>query len=113
MQKMQLKKIPMNNANFGFDCCRNNANNAKFELIMNEISEVSYIKRYNLFDSKVSNFVNSDMLEQQIEQDFQQQIVNIKHDNPLRSAKISSIKNQNKEDLDALDYFKTREKIKK
>ena len=112
MQKMQLKKIPMNNANFGFDCCRNNANNAKFELIMNEISEVSYIKRYNLFDSKVSNFVNSDMLEQQIEQDFQQQIVNIKHDNPLRSAKISS-KNQNKEDLDALDCFKTREKIKK
>ena len=113
MQKMQLKKIPMNNANFGFDCCRNNANNAKFELIMNEISEVSYIKRYNLFDGKVSNFVNSDMLEQQIEQDFQQQIVNIKHDNPLRSAKISSIKNQNKEDLDALDCFKTREKIKK
>ena len=112
MQKMQLKKIPMNNANFGFDC-RNNANNAKFELIMNEISEVSYIKRYNLFDSKVSNFVNSDMLEQQIEQDFQQQIVNIKHDNPLRSAKISSIKNQNKEDLDALDCFKMREKIKK
>ena len=112
MQKMQLKKIPMNNANFGFDC-RNNANNAKFELIMNEISEVSYIKRYNLFDGKVSNFVNSDMLEQQIEQDFQQQIVNIKHDNPLRSAKISSIKNQNKEDLDALDCFKTREKIKK
>ena len=110
---MQLKKIPMNNANFGFDCCRNNANNAKFELIMNEISEVSYIKRYNLFDGKVSNFVNSDMLEQQIEQDFQQQIVNIKHDNPLRSAKISSIKNQNKEDLDALDCFKTREKIKK
>ena len=109
---MQLKKIPMNNANFGFDC-RNNANNAKFELIMNEISEVSYIKRYNLFDSKVSNFVNSDMLEQQIEQDFQQQIVNIKHDNPLRSAKISSTKNQNKEDLDALDCFKTREKIKK
>ena len=113
MQKMQLKKIPMNNANFGLDC-RNNANNAKFELIMNEINEVSYIKRYNLFDSKVSNFVNSDVLEQQTEQDFQQQIVNIKHDNPpLRSAKISSIKNQNKEDLDALDCFKTREKIKK
>ena len=112
MQKMQLKKIPMNNANFGFDC-RSNANNAKFELIMNEISEVSYIKRYNLFDSKVCDFVNSDMLEQQIEQDFQQQIVNIKHDNPLRSAKISSIKNQNKEHLDALDCFKTREKIEK
>ena len=112
MQKMQLKKIPMNNANFGLDC-RNNANNAKFELIMNEINEVSYIKRY-LFDSKVSNFVNSDVLEQQTEQDFQQQIVNIKHGNPpLRSAKISSIKNQNKEDLDALHCFKTREKIKK
>ena len=57
----------MNNANFKFDY-RNNANNAKFELIIDEISEISYIKRYyNLFDNKVSNFINSDVLEHQIE----------------------------------------------
>ena len=54
----------MNNANFGFDC-RNNAKNRKFERIIDEINEISCIKKYNnLFDNKVSEFVNSDMLEQ-------------------------------------------------
>ena len=43
----------MNNANFGFDC-RNNANNTKFEPIIDEIKEITYLKKYyNLFDTKV------------------------------------------------------------
>ena len=47
----------MNNANFGFDC-RNNANNLKFEPIIDKINEVTYIKKYhNLFDNKISSFV--------------------------------------------------------
>ena len=55
----------MSNANFGYDC-RNDVNNAKFEPIIGEINEISYIKKYyNLFDNKVSNFVNSDILERQ------------------------------------------------
>ena len=49
--------------------------------------------------------MNSNVLEQHIEQDFQQQIANVKHDDSFRSAKINSIKNQNKE--------KTREKNQK
>ena len=73
----------MNNVNFGYDC-RNNANNVKFELIIDEVNEKTYIKKYyNLFDSKISNFVNSDVLEQEIEQNFQQQIANVKHDDPF------------------------------
>ena len=80
----------MNHANFGYDC-RNNVKKSKFELI--ELNEINYIKKYyNLFDSKISNFVKSDVLEQQIEQDFQKQIANVKHDDPFRSAKINSIK---------------------
>ena len=64
----------MNNANFGFDC-RNSVDNAKFEPIIDEINEITYIKKYyNLFDNKLSNFVNSDVLEQQVEHNFQQQI---------------------------------------
>ena len=53
------------------------------------------------------------MLEQQIEQDFQQQIANVKHGDPFRSARINSIKYQNKEDLDALDCLKNKEKKSK
>ena len=53
----------MNNANFGYDC-KNNVNNAKFEPIIDEINEISYVKKYyNLFDNKVSHFVNSDIFE--------------------------------------------------
>ena len=67
----------MNNANFGYDC-RNNANNAKFELIIDEVNEITYIKKYyNLFNIKISNFVNGDVLDQEFEQNFQQQIAQI------------------------------------
>ena len=98
----------MNNANFGYDY-RNNLNNVKFQLIIDKINEISYIKRYyNLFDSKVSNFINSDILEKQIEQNFQQQIANVKYDDPFRSAQITSINNQVERDI--LECLKNKEK---
>ena len=98
----------MNNANFGYDY-RNNLNNVKFQLIIGKINEISYIKRYyNLFDSKVSNFINSDILEKQIEQNFQQQIANVKYDDPFRSAQITSINNQVERDI--LECLKNKEK---
>ena len=98
----------MNNANFGYDY-RNNLNNVKFQLIIDKINEISYIKRYyHLFDSKVSNFINSDILEKQIEQNFQQQIANVKYDDPFRSAQITSINNQVERDI--LECLKNKEK---
>ena len=53
------------------------------------------------------------MLQQQIEQDFQKQFANVKHDDPFRSARINSIKNENKEDLDALNSLKNKEEKSK
>ena len=50
------------NTYFGCDC-RNNANNAKFEPIIDEVNDIAYIKKHcNLFNIKISNFVNSDVL---------------------------------------------------
>ena len=93
----------MNNANFGFNC-RNNVNNVKFVPIIDEINEISHIKKYyKLFDSKISVFVNSDLLEQEIEQTFQQQLAQVKHDDPIRNARITALENQNREELDALE----------
>ena len=64
----------MNNANFGFDC-RNNANNTKFEPIIDELSEISYIKKYyNLFDTKVQKFVRSEILEEQIKSEYEKRV---------------------------------------
>ena len=64
----------MNNANFGWDC-RDNAKNAKFQPIIDEVNEIAYIKNYyNLFDNRFSKFVNSDVLEQQVNQQLEQNI---------------------------------------
>ena len=64
----------MNNANFGNDC-RDNRNNTNFQPIVDEIEEITYIKKYcNLFDNSVSKFVNSDILERQINQKFEQNL---------------------------------------
>ena len=61
----------MSNANFGFDC-RNNANNTKFEPIIDEMNEMNIKRYYNLFDKRVDKFVKSEILEKQIEMEYEQ-----------------------------------------
>ena len=86
----------MNNANFGFDC-RNNANNTKFEPIIDEIGEITYIKKYyNLFDSQVANFVKSDVLEQNINEEDQQKMAMIKENDPFKDACIAETEDEKK-----------------
>ena len=86
----------MNNANFGFDC-RNNANNAKFEPIIDEIGEITYIKKYySLFDSQVAYFVKSDHLEQNINKEYEQKMVMIKENDPFKDIHIAEIENEKK-----------------
>ena len=60
----------MNNSDFGYDC-QNNAGNCFFQPIYDEIEEPSYAKRYqNVFDKDISEFVSTNILEQQIEKEF-------------------------------------------
>ena len=100
----------MNNSNFGFDC-RNNANNLKFEPLINEIEELSYIKRYhNLFDEKVKQFVSSSILEQKINQDFNQEISEIKDNDPFKNIRLTELQNRRDENFDALELLKKKEK---
>ena len=99
--KNDIKKIfckLMNNANFGFDC-RNNANNAKFEPIIDEIGEITYIKKYNLFDSQVAYFVKSDHLEQNINKEYEQKMVMIKENDPFKDIDIAEIENEKKKQI--------------
>ena len=101
----------MNNANFVFDC-RNNANNTKFEPIVDEIGEITYIKKcYNLFDSQLATFVKSDILQQNINEEYEQKIAMIKENDPFKDARIAEIKNEKKKtNTDALNCLKTKEK---
>ena len=103
----------MNNSNFGFDC-RNNANNLRFEPLLNETEELSYIKRYHsLYDEKVKQFVSSEVLEKKIKQDFDQELSEIKDDDQFKNIKINEITNRKEENLDVLECLKKKEKRSK
>ena len=103
----------MNNANFGFDC-RNNANNGKFEPLIDEINKLTYIKKYhNLFDSKISNFVSCEILEKNINQEFEQKIALIKEDDRFKNTRIAELENEKKTNIDSLNCLKQKEKKSK
>ena len=60
----------MNNSNFGYDC-RNNIDNCKFVPIFDKLKEITYLQRYyNIFDSKVSEFLTADLLKNSIEEKY-------------------------------------------
>ena len=88
-----------NNANFVFDC-RNNVNNTKFEPVIDEIGEITNIKKqYNLFYSQVANFVKSDILEQNINKEYEQKMAMIKGNDPFKDVRIAEIENEKKQIL--------------
>ena len=67
----------MNNSNFGYDC-RNNLDNCKFVPVFDELKEITYNKKYyNFFDPKVPKFVTSDLISQEIEEKYNDDIIKI------------------------------------
>ena len=85
-----------------------------FEPVIDKISEISYIKKYySPFDTTVSGFVNSNLLKQEIEETFQQHLVEVKYDNLFRNAKITAIKNQDKKECNSLEALEKKERKSK
>ena len=101
----------LNNANFGFDC-RNNLDNCIFEPISDEISELSFIKRYynNLFDKDISPFINARILQDEITQRFNNERQKITESDPFFPAKIRSLENRRRAEEGAVEKFKQAEK---
>ena len=99
----------INNANFCNDC-RDNRNNTKFQPIADEIEEITYMKKYNLSDNSVSKLVNSDILERQVNQEFEQNLPTVKFDDPFRAVKIQSLELVKNGEMDALSCLKDKEK---
>ena len=103
----------MNNANFGFDC-RNDANNLKFDPLIDEINEISYIKKYhNVFDPKIKKFVSSKILEDEIEKEYTDKLFEIKDDDPYKDLRVSQLNTSKLTQLDAVECFKRQEKKRK
>ena len=76
----------MNNANFGVEC-GNNTNNSTFEPITDEIYEISYlIKDYNHFVNRIPGFVNSEILEKEVQNKFNEGIFIGKSDDPFKGT---------------------------
>ena len=103
----------MNNANFGFDC-RNDANSLKFDPLIDEINEISYIKKYqSVFDPSIKKFVSSKILEDEIEKEYSDKLFEIKEDDPYKNLKLSQINNNKLIQLDAVECYKRQEKKRK
>ena len=80
----------MNNSNFGYDC-RNNLDNCKFVPIFNEYKEIIFINRYhNIFDSKLSQFVTSDLLKADVEEKFNDKLSKLDKEDEIKLQTIKT-----------------------
>ena len=102
----------LSNANFGYDC-RNNLDNCKFDSIYDEIGEITYIRKdHNLFDNEVLKFVNSSLIEKQIEKTYNEKLLQIKNDNSFKNYKIEYLKTEKKNKRRSSTSIKTKRKKK-
>ena len=63
--------------------------------------------------NKVSSFVSSEILEKNINQEFEQEIALIKDNDPFKNARITELENKKQTDIDSLDCLKQKEKKSK
>ena len=86
----------MKNSNFGFDC-RNNANNYFFRPTYDEIEDLSYAKKYqNVFNQDISDFISSEILERQLEEEYLNEFATLDPQDEYFDAKKNSLEIQEK-----------------
>ena len=103
----------MNNSNFGYDC-RNNLDNCKFMLIFDDLKEITYINRYyNIFDSKISEFVTADLLKTNIKEKFNNELMKLDKEDKFYQIKLQTIKTERLTDLEAWEKFERKKKKNK
>ena len=100
----------MNNANFGFDC-RNDADSLQFYPLIDEMNEITYIKKYhNVFDPKIEKFVSSEILKDYFENKYNQALFEIKDDDPYKNLRMSQLEKERLDDLDSVECLKRKER---
>ena len=103
----------MNNSNFGYDC-RNNIDNCKFIPIFDEYNEITFINHYhNIFDQKLFQFVNSDLLKQQTEETFNDKLMKLDPNDRFYEIKLQTIKSERLSSIEAAEKLdQNKKKIK-
>ena len=100
----------MNNSNFSYDC-RNDIYNCFFSPIVDEIEEVRYIRRHqNIFDPSFQNFVSCDLLERDINNEFDNEITGLDFNCQFFDAKRNSLEIERKKKLDAISSMGSKKK---
>ena len=82
----------MNNSNFGYDC-RNNLDNCKFVPTFDECRVLTFSSRYyNLSDSKVKEFIRSDLIKHNIQEKFNDKVSKLDKEDRFYNIKLQTIK---------------------
>ena len=104
----------MNNSNFGYGR-RNNLDKCKFVPIFDEFKEITNIGRYwNFFDSRISQFVTTDLIKQDIEEKYIDTYIKLDKEDKFYSIKLNTINDQRLSELEAAEKFeKEKNKNKK
>ena len=104
----------LNKANFGYDR-RNNLDSCTFEPINDELREITYIRRYynSLFDREVAPFITSQVIKEEIDSRYNDQIAKISETDPFYSARVRNIENRRAAEEEALKSFREREERSK
>ena len=103
----------MNNSDFGYDC-RNDLDNCKFVPIFDEYKEITYIGRYwNFFDSRVSQFITTDLIKQDIEEKYNDKLMKLDKEDKFYQIKFSTLNTERLSNLEAAETFEKKKKRNK
>ena len=96
----------LNNSNFGIDC-RNNIDNCILEPLFDNFEEISYIKKFMsiLFDEKFRHFYSPELIQEEIIQEYQSKIFELKKEDPLYDIRKKYYERKMDEELDAVKCF--------
>ena len=92
----------VNNSNFGYDY-RNNLDDCKFVPVFDELKEITYIEKYyNFFGPKVSKYVSIDLISQEIEEKYNDDIIKISTEDKFYKLKRSAAETEKAQALESL-----------
>ena len=104
----------LNNANFGIDC-RDNVNNRYFEPIYDEISEISYIKKFDSIcdNKKYRNFCDIELMKEEVEDKYNGLIFELEPFDPTFEARKYFLQSKKEIDLDSIESMSAHKKTGK
>ena len=92
----------MNNSNFGYNC-RNNSDNCFLASVIDELEEMSYIRKHqSLFNPALKGVFSTTLLKKQINEEFDNKISQLDQLSDFYDARKSSHEMERKKQLDSI-----------